>query len=93
MLQTLLTDAFKTGDLTVVFPGGMTRRYGDGTGPQVEVALTRRAIRRIGLSLSLGLEMLPSSSGSASKCSIRLTRSCSTSLPYEQGDDDGGVCV
>ena len=55
MLQTLLTDAFKTGDLTVVFPGGMTRRYGDGTGPQVEVALTRRAIRRIGLSLSLGL--------------------------------------
>ena len=45
------------------------------------------------LSLSLGLEMLPSSSGSASKCSIRLTRSCSTSLPYEQGDDDGGVCV
>ena len=45
------------------------------------------------LSLSLGLEMLPSSSGSASKCSIRLTRSCSTSLPYAQGDDDGGVCV
>jgi len=55
MLQTLLNSSFKTGDLTVVYPDGNRLRYGDETGPEVVVAITGRAIRRIGTSLSLGL--------------------------------------
>jgi cyclopropane-fatty-acyl-phospholipid synthase len=54
MLQTLLNSSFKAGDLTVVYPDGKRVRYGDETGPQVVVRITGRAIRRIGLSLSLG---------------------------------------
>ncbi len=55
MLRKFLTSTFKAGDLTVVFPDGQRQRFGDGTGPEVTVALTRRAIRRIAASLSLGL--------------------------------------
>jgi len=54
MLQKLLNSSFKAGDLTVVYPDGKRLRYGDGTGPEVVVRITGRAIRRIGLSLSLG---------------------------------------
>jgi len=55
MLQKFLISTFKVGDLTVAFPNGKVERYGDGTGPQVKVRLTARAIRRIATSLSLGL--------------------------------------
>ena len=55
MLQKFLNSTIKSGDLTVVYPGGEVRRYGDGTGPGVTLRLTRKAIRRIATSLSLGL--------------------------------------
>jgi cyclopropane-fatty-acyl-phospholipid synthase len=54
MLQTFLNSSFKAGDLTVVYPDGKRLRYGDASGPEVVVRITGRAIRRIGLSLSLG---------------------------------------
>jgi len=55
MLQKFLNSTIKSGDLTVVYPGGEVQRYGDGTGPGVTLRLTRKAIRRIAISLSLGL--------------------------------------
>ncbi len=55
MIEKFLTSNFKAGDLTVVFPSGKVGRYGDGSGPNVTVKLTGRAVRRIATSLSLGL--------------------------------------
>jgi len=53
MLRKFLTSSFKSGDLTVVFPDGKIKRYGDATGQPVTVKVTAKAIRRIATSLSL----------------------------------------
>jgi len=38
-LDRFLCHLFQTGDLKIVYPDGVTRRYGDGTGPMVAITL------------------------------------------------------
>ncbi|MCR5879238.1 cyclopropane-fatty-acyl-phospholipid synthase family protein [Phenylobacterium sp. J367] len=55
MIETLLSEQVKVGDLTVRMPGGREIHAGDGTGPPVVVRVTARGVRRIAAKPGLGL--------------------------------------
>jgi len=55
VLDRMLRRLVLVGRLAVVFEGGRVENYGDGSGPQVSVRLTRAGARRIALDPALGL--------------------------------------
>lgn len=55
MIEALLKQQIKVGDLTLRLPGGRTIRAGDGTGTPVTVRLNSRGVRRIAAKPTLGL--------------------------------------
>src|ERR1044072_5152253 len=55
MLQSLLKNRIKVGNLTVAFAGGQPATYGDGSGPPVSVKLSAIGARGIALHPPLGL--------------------------------------
>ena len=59
LLDQMLDHIIQTGDLRVTMPGGGKHRYGDGTGPRIEVtfhdpSLPRRMVRNPDLALGEG---------------------------------------
>jgi cyclopropane-fatty-acyl-phospholipid synthase len=55
MIESLLSQMAKVGDLTVRLPGGRSVTAGDGTSPRVVIRLTSRGLRRILANPSMGL--------------------------------------
>jgi cyclopropane-fatty-acyl-phospholipid synthase len=55
MIDALLKKMVKTGDLTVVLPGGRRLRAGDGAGPPVVVRFNSKGLRRVVANPGLGL--------------------------------------
>lgn len=55
MIEALLQQQIKVGDLTLRLPNGKTLTAGDGTGTPVTVRLTSKGIRRIAAKPGLGL--------------------------------------
>ena len=55
MIEPLLQQMIKVGDLTVRLPGGRTHRAGDGTGSPVVIHFTGKGLRRVVANPSLGL--------------------------------------
>jgi cyclopropane-fatty-acyl-phospholipid synthase len=55
MIESVLNQMAKVGDLTVRLPGGRAVTAGDGTGPKVVVRLTARGLRRIVARPSVGM--------------------------------------
>src|ERR1700709_1203230 len=55
MIESLLQDMIKVGDVTLHLPGGAVHRVGDGAGEPIVVRLTTRGLRRIVAQPTLGL--------------------------------------
>ncbi|WP_269714590.1 SAM-dependent methyltransferase [Caulobacter sp. NIBR2454] len=55
MIETLLQQQVKVGDLTVRLPGGKMVRAGDGSGQPVAISLTGKGLRRLVANPGLGL--------------------------------------
>jgi cyclopropane-fatty-acyl-phospholipid synthase len=55
MIESLLSQMAKVGDLTVRLPGGRVITAGDGTAPKVTIRLTPKGLRRIVARPSVGL--------------------------------------
>jgi cyclopropane-fatty-acyl-phospholipid synthase len=55
LLHAVLRQTIVEGRLAVVFGNGTVRNYGDGSGPQVSVRLTRAGEIRIAMDPALGL--------------------------------------
>jgi len=55
MIESLLIQMAKVGDLTLHLPGGRTVTAGDGTAPKVTARLTHKGLRRIVARPSVGL--------------------------------------
>lgn len=55
MIESLLSQLVRVGDLTVRLPGGRTVVAGDGSGPAVVVRVTGRGVRRIVAKPGLGV--------------------------------------
>ncbi|MDJ1006804.1 MAG: cyclopropane-fatty-acyl-phospholipid synthase family protein [Paracoccaceae bacterium] len=56
LFETAVNQSVRTGSLTIAMPGGQVRRYGDGTGPEIAIAIDDSdTLKRIVLNPELGV--------------------------------------